>query len=119
MGSRAGSDPVIVRPGEGRRSGGTSGTGRVKVDLADNRSFAIVESSPPAGALGPPRHIHDEYDEAWYVLTVRWSSASETGSNCADQARSPSHPAVLRTDSATQGHATPGCWSSLQPSVCS
>jgi putative transposase len=23
-----------------------------------------------------------------------------------------SHPAVLRTDSATRGHATPGCWSS-------
>jgi mannose-6-phosphate isomerase-like protein (cupin superfamily) len=65
---QTGSDPLIVRPGEGRRSGGTSGTGRVKVDLADSRSFAIVESAPPAGALGPPRHIHDEFDEAWYVL---------------------------------------------------
>jgi quercetin dioxygenase-like cupin family protein len=59
---------LIVRPGEGRRSGGTSGTVRVKVDLADSRSFAIVESAPPAGAPGPPRHIHDEFDEAWYVL---------------------------------------------------
>ena len=68
MGFDPGSDPSLVLPGEGRRSGGTSGTARVKVDHADNRSFAIVESAPPAGALGPPRHIHDEYDEAWYVL---------------------------------------------------
>ena len=59
---------MIVPPGGGRRSGGTSGTGRVKVDRADDRSFAIAESAPPAGALGPPRHIHDEFDEAWYVL---------------------------------------------------
>lgn len=68
MGFEAGSDPLIVRPGEGRRSGGTSSTGRVKVDFADSRSFAIVESAPPAGMLGPPRHVHDEFDEAWYVL---------------------------------------------------
>jgi hypothetical protein len=68
MGFEAGSEPLIVRPGEGPRSGGTSGTGRVKVDLADSRSFAILESAPPAGVLGPPRHIHEEFDEAWYVL---------------------------------------------------
>jgi mannose-6-phosphate isomerase-like protein (cupin superfamily) len=68
MGLEAGSDPLIVGPGEGRRSGGTSGTGRVKVDFADSRSFAIVESAPPAGAPGPPRHVHYEFDEAWYVL---------------------------------------------------
>jgi quercetin dioxygenase-like cupin family protein len=60
--------PFIVRPGEGRHSGGTSGTGRVKVDVADGRSFAIVESAPRPGAPGPPRHVHDEFDEAWYVL---------------------------------------------------
>jgi quercetin dioxygenase-like cupin family protein len=68
MGFDAEPSPLIVRPGQGRRSGGTSGTGRVKVDMAEGRSFAIVESAPPAGAPGPPRHVHDDYDEAWYVL---------------------------------------------------
>jgi quercetin dioxygenase-like cupin family protein len=68
MGFDAERSPVIVRPGEGRRFGGTTGTGRVKVDMAADRSFAIVESAPAAGAAGPPRHIHDAYDEAWYVL---------------------------------------------------
>jgi quercetin dioxygenase-like cupin family protein len=36
--------------------------------MAEGRSFAVVESAPPAGAPGPPPHIHDDYDEAWYVL---------------------------------------------------
>jgi quercetin dioxygenase-like cupin family protein len=61
-------EPLIVRPGHGRRAGGTTGTAIVKVDYRGGRSFAIAESAPPAGTLGPPRHVHDDFDEAWYVL---------------------------------------------------
>lgn len=51
------------------------GTGRsfasgisVKVDTGESPDFSVFERLLPAGWTGPPRHLHHEYDEAFYVL---------------------------------------------------
>jgi len=60
---------TILGPGEGRRFG--IGGDRVTVkgiaDLHDV-GFALIDYSAAPGVPGPPLHVHDAIDEAWYLL---------------------------------------------------
>ena len=59
---------VILRPGEGR----TIDLGAFAMSLKagggeTDGAFALLEASEPAG-FGPPRHVHEDAAEAFYVL---------------------------------------------------
>jgi quercetin dioxygenase-like cupin family protein len=57
----------IVSAGGGRQFRTPFGTvGTVKIDV-DEGDFAMFESGPPPGH-GQPPHVHDKYDEAFYLL---------------------------------------------------
>lgn len=53
----------------------------IKVDQGEASGFAIFVSDLPAHAPGPPAHVHEEFDEAWYVLSgeVQFEIDSERG----------------------------------------
>lgn len=59
---------TVVLPGEGRhlRAGPTRPTVKVGPHLG-SRQIGILESELPPGG-GFPGHVHDEYEEAFYVL---------------------------------------------------
>jgi mannose-6-phosphate isomerase-like protein (cupin superfamily) len=61
-------DAGVVFPGDGRVFWTGRSQAQVKIEFADDRSFVMFEASPPPGVPGPPQHVHDEYDEAWYIL---------------------------------------------------
>lgn len=54
--------------GEGRSFFNGIGRPRVKVEPGSAPGFAMFESELPPESAGPPRHIHADYDEAFYVL---------------------------------------------------
>ena len=56
--------PIVVRPGEGHRVGNVEFLAR----SADTPRFnlAIIEIRPHAG--GPPEHLHQAEDDAFYIL---------------------------------------------------
>jgi mannose-6-phosphate isomerase-like protein (cupin superfamily) len=60
---------TILGPGEGQRFG--IGADRVTVkgvaDL-DGVGFALIDNSAAPGVPGPPLHVHEAIDEAWYLL---------------------------------------------------
>jgi len=60
---------TILAPGEGRLF--HIGDDRVTVKgVADalDVGFALIDYSAAAGVPGPPLHVHDAIDEAWYLL---------------------------------------------------
>lgn len=61
-------DARVVPPGAGRVFSTGRSDVRVKIESADERSFAAFEATPRPGFPGPPQHVHRAYDEAWYVL---------------------------------------------------
>jgi mannose-6-phosphate isomerase-like protein (cupin superfamily) len=60
---------TILGPGEGRRFaiGGDRVTVKGIADLHDV-GFALIDYSAAPGVPGPPLHVHDAIDEAWYLL---------------------------------------------------
>jgi quercetin dioxygenase-like cupin family protein len=62
----------VLLPGEGRGFGqGFS----VKVERDTGASFAVFERALQPQSDGPPLHIHQDYDEAFYIIdgSVRFS----------------------------------------------
>jgi quercetin dioxygenase-like cupin family protein len=57
-------------PGEGERIGMLGTEQIVLAGTSTNASFLLLHSDMPAG-MGPPPHIHDDQDEAFYVLQGR------------------------------------------------
>ena len=57
--------------GEGRSFFNGIGRVRVKVEPGCSPGFAMFESELPPESAGPPPHIHDDYDEAFYILDGR------------------------------------------------
>lgn len=59
----------IVPPGEGRTVAGRRSTPTVKVGPhSGSRLIGLLESEVPPGG-GFPGHVHDEYEEVFYVLS--------------------------------------------------
>jgi mannose-6-phosphate isomerase-like protein (cupin superfamily) len=60
---------TILGPGEGRHFGIGADHVTVKgiADL-DGVGFALIDYSAAPGVPGPPLHVHDAIDEAWYLL---------------------------------------------------
>jgi quercetin dioxygenase-like cupin family protein len=59
---------MIVAPGEGRRL--TTGSSRPTIKIGKHlgsRLLGLLESELPPGAGFPP-HVHEEYEEVFYVL---------------------------------------------------
>jgi len=55
----------VILPGEGERLGNA----HFKVTGSDGLGlFSFAESNLPPGEPGPPLHIHDTHDEAFYVV---------------------------------------------------
>lgn len=66
--SEAAEDPFVLRPGEGRQI--DLGGFRMSVKATGDDTggaFSLLEAEEPAG-FGPPRHIHHDAAEAFYVL---------------------------------------------------
>jgi len=62
------SDPIILRPGEGRMI--DLGNFQMSVKASAEQTggaFTILEADEPAG-FGPPMHIHHDAGEAFYVV---------------------------------------------------
>ncbi|HVC21871.1 MAG TPA: cupin domain-containing protein [Candidatus Dormibacteraeota bacterium] len=60
---------LLREPGQGRTF--TVGTSRVVVKVQDGEpaaAFSLIEWSIPPGAPAPPRHIHHEGSETFFVL---------------------------------------------------
>jgi mannose-6-phosphate isomerase-like protein (cupin superfamily) len=62
--------PMVLAPGGGQAIVGP--TGQPMIVKADSEAtagaYSLIEYSHAAGALGPPVHIHNEHEEAFYVL---------------------------------------------------
>jgi mannose-6-phosphate isomerase-like protein (cupin superfamily) len=58
---------MVLAEGEGRRVGVGLDLMTIKGDGAEDR-FSVVEYEAPAGAPGPPPHIHRGNEEAFYIL---------------------------------------------------
>lgn len=63
-------------------------------------AFTLIEWSAPAG-FGPPRHIHDREDEAFYILEESSPSTAATTAGPPAPATSPSCPAAYPTPSSS------------------
>ena len=63
---------TILGPGEGRLFyiGGDQVTVKGVADLPGG-GFALIDYSAAPGVPGPPLHVHDAIDEAWYLLEGR------------------------------------------------
>jgi mannose-6-phosphate isomerase-like protein (cupin superfamily) len=63
-----GSEPIVLRPNEGRNIdlGGFSMTVKASEDVTA-RAFTLLEATEPPD-FGPPMHIHHNAAEAFYVL---------------------------------------------------
>jgi mannose-6-phosphate isomerase-like protein (cupin superfamily) len=60
---------VFLGPGEGRQLGiGTSATTLKAVTGDTEGRFSVVEHRLDANFPGPPAHVHDHLDHAWYVV---------------------------------------------------
>src|SRR4051812_25433628 len=87
-------------PGAGRRFGpGIT----VKVDTGQSPDFIVMESELPPRWAGPPPHLHQAYDEAFYVLdgSVTFAVDGATGDR-------PAGSFVLVARGAAHGFANPG-----------
>lgn len=64
------SDPKVVAAGQGRQFRGPTGAPMtVKIDGAVTGGvYSLIEYSHPAGAPGPPPHVHERHEEAFRVL---------------------------------------------------
>jgi mannose-6-phosphate isomerase-like protein (cupin superfamily) len=61
-------EPVVLLPGEGRRIDLGDFSVTVKATEADTeRALSLLEADEPPG-FGPPRHIHHDAAEAFYVV---------------------------------------------------
>jgi uncharacterized cupin superfamily protein len=62
-------DAIVLRPGEGHFLT-ARGSDMVFKAVAGttNGSFSFMEREVPPGGRRPPRHVHDNADEAFYVL---------------------------------------------------
>jgi mannose-6-phosphate isomerase-like protein (cupin superfamily) len=60
---------TMLAPGEGRvvRIGGDRVTVKGVADVL-GVGFALIDYHAAPGATGPPLHVHDAIDEAWYLL---------------------------------------------------
>jgi mannose-6-phosphate isomerase-like protein (cupin superfamily) len=72
---------LVHEPGGGRRIRlGLGGTVRLKVEgVHSNGQMVLYEFTMPSRTAGPPMHIHEQWDEAFYVLDgeVSFDIASE------------------------------------------
>jgi mannose-6-phosphate isomerase-like protein (cupin superfamily) len=60
---------VFLGPGEGRQLRiGTSATTLKAVGTDTEGRFSVVEHRLDANFPGPPAHVHDHLDHAWYVV---------------------------------------------------
>jgi len=64
------SSGYALRPGEGERIAMLGTEQVVLAGASTNASFLLLRADMPAG-MGPPPHIHDDEDEAFYVLQGR------------------------------------------------
>ena len=56
---------LTLPPGAGRRFGpGLT----AKLEIGRSPDFAVFEGALPPESMGPPPHVHQNYDEAFYVL---------------------------------------------------
>ena len=56
---------LTIPPGAGRRFGpGLT----AKLEFGQSPDFAVFEGALPPESMGPPPHVHRNYDEAFYVL---------------------------------------------------
>jgi mannose-6-phosphate isomerase-like protein (cupin superfamily) len=62
-------DPIVLKPGEGKTVSvlGDRYTYKV-VGEQTGGGYALVETAVPAGSSGPPPHVHEGEEEAFYVL---------------------------------------------------
>lgn len=57
----------VFGPGEGRRFWGGMSDATVKI-ASGTADFSVFETSLPPGVHEPPAHVHNSYDEAWYII---------------------------------------------------
>ncbi|MET7746605.1 cupin domain-containing protein [Streptomyces sp. NPDC005385] len=64
------SDPLVIAAGQGRLFRGPTGAPMaVMIDAAaTGGAYSVIEYSHAAGAAGPPRHVHEQHEEAFRVL---------------------------------------------------
>ena len=62
---------AMLEAGEGRTFANGVGTAQVKIEQGQSPGFAMFESELAPASAGPPPHLHDAYDEAFYVLEGR------------------------------------------------
>lgn len=60
-------DPIILPAGEGEHVWFLANLGTIKAGRESTGRWAVVEMTAPAG-YEPPMHVHEEEDEAFYIL---------------------------------------------------
>jgi mannose-6-phosphate isomerase-like protein (cupin superfamily) len=58
----------VVSQGQGRVFSTGRSIAQVKIEPTGEEGFAAFEGVQVPGVPGPPAHVHEGYDEAWYII---------------------------------------------------